>query len=821
MPLGFSPSMGEFAMPDAIQRLKSYFKGVPEEQNISLQSSPDLNYAVERFRMAYQATRLLGSDEIVLLRQVVRWSNMPDIRIDRPTHQSEQLDQWFSNAGLLWSTSGYLSAKPYAPDWLQAKTVGIDNLPQKCFLDESFVGEPYLQQNINFEKWLSPAQKEASWRVLNTPEGSTCLVVLPTGCGKSSCFWFLPTFSPGLTVVVVPTVALAIDQQQSAVERFKKYPGVNPCYFASDDNPEVTIAKLKNKESRLVFASPETCVSGHLRPVLNTFAQEGWFQNLVVDEAHLIETWGAQFRVEFQVLAAIRKKWLANSGNRLRTFLFSATMSPQCRKTLGEMFSDNNNIQEFACQRLRPEMSYYSHYFQSGEKRWPYLRETLWHLPRPAILYLTKPSDAKTMRDKIRDEEGFKRIGLFTGETKPSAKKTLLTDWKENRIDLMVATSAFGVGVDKADVRTVIHACYPENLDRYYQEVGRSGRDGFSSICIFIPTHADKKIAKGLGTKMLKDENIIQQRWESMYNNRKSINNEDFKFKVPVSVKRLELMGDRTFNQNIKWNKSLLLQLYRAQLIEFLDLELELAENPEDAPEEWATIRVNFSPGTPKLSKKLETIREKELVSFNLGFSQLEELFSASKCISRVFQKLYHIPNKQRVCGGCFFCREQERDAGPCPPLLIPERTKSVSCKSGTIVEGWPDPTQSSQQDDFLDKIEECLSKHLLKPLQLYCPANDFEGIMGLLTGLFRQYRHLYRIDPFSVDTVLGEGIYPSLFLHIGKFSESMLEKAKSSNPIHCFCGILNPYEPNGRHIKIKYDCDLWPSPDAWLGQLN
>ena len=62
------------------------------------------------------------------------------------------------------------------------------------------------------------------------------------------------------------------------------------------------------------------------------------------------------------------------------------------------------------------------------------------------------------------------------------------------------------VGVDKADVRSIIHACYPENIDRYYQEVGRSGRDGFSSICLFIPTDNDKKIAKGLGTKLLRSK---------------------------------------------------------------------------------------------------------------------------------------------------------------------------------------------------------------------------------------------------------------------------------------------------------------------------
>ena len=82
--------------------------------------------------------------------------------------------------------------------------------------------------------------------------------------------------------------------------------------------------------------------------------------------------------------------------------------------------------------------------------------------------------------------------------TTRNERKDLLNDWKGNRIDLMVATSAFGVGVDKADVRTVIHACYPENLDRYYQEVGRSGRDGYSSVCLLIPTEMDKDIARNL-----------------------------------------------------------------------------------------------------------------------------------------------------------------------------------------------------------------------------------------------------------------------------------------------------------------------------------
>lgn len=815
--------MEGFWVTDSIDRLKAYL-GSSEKINFPDKLSffvPTFNYAVDRFGMAYGESKILGSDEIVLLRQAIRWSGMTDIRLNRPSNYPE-IEKLLEKAGLKWSLNGYLLAEAYEPIWLGANSEKIDFPPRKRSIDESFAGEPYLLQNIGFPNWLSSAQKEAVWMVLNADDGSTNTVVLPTGCGKSSCFWLLPTFTTGLTVVVVPTVALAIDQQQNSLDHFKHFQGVNPCFFASNDNPEVTVEKLKNKETRLIFASPETCVSGHMRPILDSFARSGWLQNLVIDEAHLIETWGSQFRVEFQLLAAIRKMWLESSCNKLRTFLFSATMTPQCRVTLSEMFSEKDRNNEFICQRLRPEMSYFGCCFQNDEERWPYLREAIWRLPRPAILYLTKPDDAQQMYTRLRDQEGFHRIGCFTGETNHPERKALLKNWKENKIDLMVATSAFGVGVDKADVRAVIHACYPENIDRYYQEVGRSGRDGYSSICLLIPTEIDKNDSKYLGTKMLKDENKIQQRWESMYNNSKPVHGEDYIFKLPVSVKRLALMGGRTYSQNIIWNKSLLLQLFRAQLIEFLDLELKLPTDPEDEQEEWATVRVNFPPGTNDLAKILEPLRQKEKQLFKIGFSQVEEFLSSTCCISRILKKLYNVPYDQRVCGGCRFCREKDRDSSLCPPLLVPASNVVLNECRGTIVEGCPDPTQSSEQNDFIDMMEICFRKYSLKPFQLFSPKEYFEFILKLLENGFRHYREPYRIDPFKEDTVLRSSLnHRVLFLHIGSYSEEILKKAQTCNPIHLFCGVQNPYESNGRHIKIKYNCDSWLSPEVWMGQFN
>jgi ATP-dependent DNA helicase RecQ len=316
-------------------------------------------------------------------------------------------------------------------------------LPNKRAPEESFPAEAYLE-SIGYRSWRSPSQKEAAWLTLQAPPGSTRVVVLPTGSGKSLCFQLLPRFSSGLTVVVVPTVALAIDQQAKAAKLFADMPLVNPRYFASDDDPEAALLALKEKRTRLMFTSPEACVSGRLRPVLDEFAKEGWLMNLVVDEAHLIETWGAQFRVEFQILAAARRTWRTASEDKLKTFLFSATMSAPCRELLHKMFSDDGVSREFVCQRLRPEIRYYSCRFSGKSQRDLAVVESLWHLPRPAILYVTKKEDADLFVSRLQGD-GFDRIASFHGDTGKQDRKEILQRWKNNQLDLVVATSAFGV----------------------------------------------------------------------------------------------------------------------------------------------------------------------------------------------------------------------------------------------------------------------------------------------------------------------------------------------------------------------------------------
>src|SRR5271165_5934214 len=159
--------------------------GVPPLEPITpvLPAEPRREYAIHRFLLAWQRSRRFGSDEAVLLRQVVRWSPESHL-LTGAVHESVRAI--FSRVSLADEPGGYLRAAPLAPQWLD-ETATCDQPPTPRTRDESFEAECYLP-SINYERWRSPAQKEVAWLVLNTPPGGTRVVVLPTGSGKSLCF---------------------------------------------------------------------------------------------------------------------------------------------------------------------------------------------------------------------------------------------------------------------------------------------------------------------------------------------------------------------------------------------------------------------------------------------------------------------------------------------------------------------------------------------------------------------------------------------------------------------------------------------------------
>ncbi len=795
---------------------------------ITTRTVPDFSHAVWRFLRAWRALwergeSGLGRDTAVLLRQAVRW--FPG-RLSLPPLPDDFL-HWMEGSGLEQTADGIVRAWPYRPTWLPDDRIdlgrGIDEPPRSVRPEESVSAETYLRllgvtpgrAEPRFPRWQSEAQKEAAWRALNAPPGSTTLVVLPTGTGKSLVFQLLAHFSRGLTVVIVPTIALAIDQWQSAKE---VVPELNPLYYAAEDSSDVVLAALEQLQTRLLFTSPEACVSGRLRGLLYSEASAGRLDNLVIDEVHIVETWGAFFRVDFQMLAGVRRSWMEGPGNRLRTLLLTATLTEAGRADLRQLFPPavTAPLIELVGQRLRPEMVYFDRRFQAEVDRDQAVLEALRYLPRPAILYVTEVDDAREWHRRLSEESGYRRLGCFHGETRTRERRRLLNAWRTDEIDLMVATSAFGLGVDKRYVRTVVHACFPEDMNRYYQEVGRGGRDGWSSVCLLLPTVRDFEVALGLGPRYMTPE-LLQLRWGAMWQREfaRPTSIAENIWKLNPAAVRAGMLGRRTGNENVRWNKRLLLQLHRAGLLRVRDVTYEYPEDEDQERREWIEVELRFNPDSPNVGDMVEGPRIEEVAEARRGLDMVNDYLSGRECITRVLRRLYG-PGTQRVCGGCRACRRGGHEPRECPPLLW-ERSRDVPpTPRSTLVGSCPQPWRDGE-GAFLTFIRDCVER---KNVRRYAAAPDrLERLMPLFDRVYATLpaylRVPYRIDPPPVEPLAGESV---VLLHFDRLLEDALPTRGGCEAIHCFSPPLTAQDI--RYALQRHEVgelEYHDRPERWL----
>ena len=742
-------------------------------------STSFVEYACWRFLEAWRGTGRLQPDHAVLLRQVLRWSE-GRLRLGKvprflhaltggPTSAAEE-------AGLSLNGLGELEAAPWTPAWggdgSQAIPRGIDGRPELRRPDERIPAEPYLPVPWNEAdlraSWSSQAQKEATWCTLTAPRRSTTLVTLPTGAGKSQCFQVLPVFGTGLTLVIVPTVALAIDQARAAASLFAdqtrrdpllaaKVESVQPRYFAADDRADEVLADLAARRTRLLFTSPEACVGGRLKPIIHEAVASGYLENLVFDEAHMIASWGVYFRPEFQLLSLFRRKWLSDQRNSLRTFLFSATYSPATRDMLQSLYGgEPENWREFVSQRLRPEPCYYVADFRKERAAAPEgkvpafsredaVMEALWHLPRPAIVYTTEVEHTVQLLERIK-ATGFSRAASFHGETSSSDRRSLIDAWRRDQLDVIVATSAFGLGVDKGDVRAVIHACLPESIDRYYQEVGRSGRDGASSVCLLVPASGDHETAAGLGPKLLRPKTIAK-RWQGLWDTAQPTDAAAFEYELRVDARPENLVGARTYKEHVRWNKRLLLQLQRSGHLDLLDLGYEPPAAPDQDGSEWLRVRLKFPPATGDVARLVEQPRQAELRSMKSELAQMVGLLATdAPCFSWSFATVYGREATIRVCGGCPACRAAGRAPRPadrCPDLEVPP-VPDAKPELQVVTEA-PAREGSASDAAWVTALRRILSSSRAR--RFLCRAEDREWLQRLLDRADQNRKWWYRID--------------------------------------------------------------------------
>jgi superfamily II DNA/RNA helicase len=623
-----------------------------------------------------------AADVAVLLRQIIRALHPLSI----PATLWDSISDHAEKSGL-FSIAGdrdqvEVMARPWFSTWL-ANSEALDTLERRRE-DEACPGDGMLgalsqAAGLDWTTYQSSAQKAAVDSWMFAAAGSTTLVTLPTGGGKSLCALLPPWFatrggrrSQGATLVVVPTVALALDQERQSRRFFKHAVDdySRPICWTGDTPPHERTAiqaALRDGRLPLIYTSPESLLGSRLYNVCLKAAGDGLITRFVIDEAHLIHSWGAGFRPEFQLLAAYRRRLLEASHGKLRTLLLSATMNDSSRSIVEKLFAEPGKFVMVQANRLRPEIGYWLDFSSSDLSRRHHVNEALRYLPRPLILYVTRPEQARSWEKTLRDQ-GYERIASYSGETDADTRRQIIKAWDDNQIDVMIATSAFGLGVDKSDVRTILHATLPENVDRFYQEVGRGGRDGFSSVSLVCAARDiddrrdDIKLAYSLQPRVITVEKALP-RWQGMIDSAVVENGVRW---IDRDATPRDREGMPRSERNRDWNDHLLLLMQRAGLI-----RIEDAPPPQEMNDEtFARIPVQILDpqvynDPQRTLHQIEAYRDEEKESAYRALQGIIELVQAytqketESCLASKFARVYD--DVQYACGGCPACRRNKQ----------------------------------------------------------------------------------------------------------------------------------------------------------------
>ena len=354
-----------------------------------------------------------------------------------------------------------------------------------------------LRDTFGFDEFRS-LQENVIKDVLNKKD---TLVIMPTGGGKSICYQIPAMIFDGLTIVVSPLISLMKDQ----VDQLTQYgiPAVVLNSSISEDLYQTNVQKVRSGEAKMLYVAPESLMMDRIRELLDEVTVDCF----TIDEAHCISEWGHDFRPDYRQLADIRKQFPEAVCVGL-----TATATPRVREDIKEILEFREGgtyVASFDRENL---------FLNVVDKDGPvdqvldflYTRKG-----QSGIIYCFSRRQTDELYQDLKDEGHSVRP--YHAGLSEHQREIYQNAFIRDKIDIIVATVAFGMGIDKPDVRFVIHHDMPQNIESYYQQIGRAGRDGLRSDCLLLYSHSDRqKINYFINQKEGEEKEVAKKHLEDL-----------------------------------------------------------------------------------------------------------------------------------------------------------------------------------------------------------------------------------------------------------------------------------------------------------------